>query len=64
MKNKRKKYYLPPDKDAVDEYARRVCVSADANEPEIIDGFADFIKSVAQAYTNYLNETENGNNNE
>ena len=61
-KNKRKKHYLPPDKDAVDEYARRVCESV--GEDDVADGFAAFINSVARAYTNYLNSSEKGHENE
>ncbi|GAB5491436.1 MAG: hypothetical protein Phog2KO_16510 [Phototrophicaceae bacterium] len=59
-----KKHYLPPDKDAVEEYVRRVCESSQVNEPEIVTGFADFLNSVARAYTNHLNKTEKGENNE
>lgn len=63
-KKNRRKHYLPPDKDAVEEYARRVCESVDENEPEIVDGFASFLNSVARAYTNHLNNTAKGQDNE
>ncbi|MEO1289371.1 MAG: hypothetical protein AAFV93_16535 [Chloroflexota bacterium] len=63
-KSKRKKVYLPPDRDAVDEFARRVCEAVDENDFEVITGLANFVNSVGKAYANFLNTSQESKSDE